>query len=120
MDHTSEKSEITGCPARIRWWLSGEAETVLTTGLFCKSKTWRNCHEKIADIGPGCPKCIELAKRTEEAARAAGVDYELEKVSELNKIMSFGVFTTPALVVDGEVKAVGKVPSVDEIKKMIQ
>jgi len=44
----------------------------------------------------------------------------VEKVSELSKIMAFGIFTTPALVVDGEVKVVGQVPSVDEIKKMIQ
>jgi small redox-active disulfide protein 2 len=75
--------------------------------------------KKLQVLGPGCPKCIELAKRTDEAAKAAGLDYELEKVSDLNKIMSFGVFMTPALVVDGEVKVVGKVPSVDEIKKMI-
>ena len=62
---------------------------------------------------------MELAKRTDEAAKASGVEYELEKVSELKEIMSFGVLMTPALVVDGEVKVVGKVPSVDEIKKMI-
>jgi small redox-active disulfide protein 2 len=62
---------------------------------------------------------VEFAKRTEEAAKAVGGDFEVEKVSELNRIMSFGVFMTPALVVDGEVKVVGKVPSVDEIKKMI-
>jgi small redox-active disulfide protein 2 len=70
-------------------------------------------------LGPGCPRCIELAKRTDEAAKAAGLNYELEKVMELKKIMSFGVFMTPALVVDGEVKVAGQVPSVDEIKKMI-
>jgi len=75
--------------------------------------------KKLQVLGPGCPKCIELAKRTDEAAKASGQEYELEKVSELNKIMSFGVFMTPALVVDGEVKVVGKVPSVEEIKKMI-
>jgi small redox-active disulfide protein 2 len=74
---------------------------------------------KLQVLGPGCPKCIELAKRTDEAAKTSGVDYELEKVTELNKIMAFGVFMTPALVVDGEVKVVGKVPSVDEIKKLI-
>jgi small redox-active disulfide protein 2 len=75
--------------------------------------------KKLQVLGPGCPKCVELAKRTDEAAKAVGLDYELEKVSELNKIMAFGIFVTPALVVDGEVKVVGKVPSVDEIKKMI-
>ena len=75
--------------------------------------------KKVQVLGPGCPKCMELAKRTEQAVKALGGDYEVEKVSELSQIMAFGIFTTPALVVDGEVKMVGQVPSVDEIKKMI-
>ena len=75
--------------------------------------------KKLQVLGPGCPKCEELAKRTEEAAKALGVDYELEKVKDLNQMMSMGVFMTPALVVDGEVKVVGKVPSEEEIKRMI-
>ena len=53
------------------------------------------------------------------AAKALGGDYEVEKVSELSTIMAFGIFTTPALVVDGEVKVVGQVPGVEEIKKLI-
>jgi len=75
--------------------------------------------KKLQVLGPGCPKCEELAKRTDEAAKALGKEYELEKVKDLNQMMALGVFMTPALVVDGEVKVVGKVPSVDEIKKMI-
>jgi len=75
--------------------------------------------KKLQVLGPGCPKCLELAKRTEEAAKAAGGDFEVEKVSDLSKIMAFGVMMTPALVVAGEVKMVGQVPSVDEIKKII-
>jgi small redox-active disulfide protein 2 len=75
--------------------------------------------KKLQVLGPGCPKCEELAKRTEEVAKALGVDYELEKVKDLNQMMAMGVFMTPALVVDGEVKVVGKVPSEEEIKKMI-
>jgi small redox-active disulfide protein 2 len=75
--------------------------------------------KKLQVLGPGCPKCEELAKRTEEAAKTLGVDYELEKVKDLNQMMSLGVFMTPALVVDGEVKVVGKVPSVEEIRGMI-
>jgi small redox-active disulfide protein 2 len=75
--------------------------------------------KKLQVLGPGCPKCEELAKRTEEAAKALGVDYELEKVKDLNQMMALGVFMTPALVVDGEVKVVGKVPSDEEIKKII-
>jgi small redox-active disulfide protein 2 len=79
----------------------------------------KNIMKKLQILGPGGPKCTELAKRTEEAVRAAGGDFEVEKVSDLGKIMSFGVMMTPALVVDGEVKVVGQVPSVEEIKKMI-
>ncbi len=75
--------------------------------------------KKLEVLGPGCPKCVELAKRTREAAEALGADYELEKVTELSKIMAFGIFTTPALVVDGEVKVAGQVPSVAEIKKLL-
>lgn len=75
--------------------------------------------KKFQILGPGCPKCEELAKRTENAAKALGVDYELEKIKDLNQMMSLGVFMTPALVVDGEVKVVGKVPSEEEIKEMI-
>ena len=76
--------------------------------------------KKLQVLGPGCPKCVELAKLTAEAAKAAGGEYEVEKVSDLGKIMAFGVMMTPALVVDGQVKVVGQVPSVDEIKKLIQ
>jgi small redox-active disulfide protein 2 len=76
--------------------------------------------KKLQILGPGCPKCMELAKRTEEAAKATGGDFEVEKVADLSKIMAFGVMMTPALVVDGVVKVVGQVPSVEEIKKLIQ
>ena len=56
---------------------------------------------------------------TEKAAQALGVQYELEKVTDLKQIMAFGVMVTPALVVDGKLKVSGKVPSVDEIKPML-
>lgn len=75
--------------------------------------------KKVKVLGPGCPKCIELAKRSQEAAQSVGGDIEVEKVTDLKQIMSYGVMMTPALVVDGQVKVVGKVPSVEEIKKMI-
>jgi len=75
--------------------------------------------KKLQVLGCGCPKCEELAKRAEAAAQAAGQPYELEKLKDLQKIMEIGVMMPPALVVDGEVKMVGKVPSVNEIKKII-
>ena len=66
---------------------------------------------KILILGPGCPKCRKLAENTETAAKALGIQCDIEKVTDINEIMGFGVMMTPALVVDGEVKTVGKVPS---------
>lgn len=75
---------------------------------------------KIQILGGGCPKCKALAENAEAAAKELGLEYELEKVTDLNEIMAFGVMMTPGLVVDGEVKVVGKVPPVPEIKEMLQ
>lgn len=75
--------------------------------------------KKLQVLGPGCPKCQLLAKTAEQAAQALNIEYEIEKVAAIDKILEFGVMSTPALVVDGEVKVVGKVPSVEEVKKML-
>ena len=75
--------------------------------------------KKIQILGPGCPKCKKLAEIAETAARELGIDYEMEKVTDINSIMGFGVMITPALVVDGHVKVSGKVPEMEEIKKML-
>ena len=70
-------------------------------------------------LGAGCPKCKQLAANAETAAQDLGIEYELEKVTDINKIISFGVMMTPALAVDGDVKATGKVLSSDEIKAFL-
>ncbi len=75
---------------------------------------------KIQILGTGCAKCNALTMTTEQAAQSLGLQYELEKVTDLQRIMSFGVMTTPALVVDGKVKVVGKVPNLEELKTMLQ
>ena len=75
---------------------------------------------KIQILGTGCPKCKKLAENAEAAAKAAGIEYDLEKVTDINKIMAFGVMMTPALAVDGEVKVEGKVPSPEEIQKLLK
>jgi len=74
---------------------------------------------KIQILGTGCPKCRALAEKTEAAARELGLEHELEKVTDIAEIMKFGVMMTPALVVDGQVKVVGKVPSTEQIKGML-
>jgi small redox-active disulfide protein 2 len=74
---------------------------------------------KIQILGPGCAKCTKLAENAVAAAKELGIDYEIEKISDVNQIMTFGVMMTPGLVIDGEVKSVGKVPSVDEVRNMI-
>jgi len=70
-------------------------------------------------LGPGCAKCQSLLKNAEEAVKQLGIEAQIEKVSDINMITSFGVMMTPALVVDGELKVQGKVASVDEIKKFL-
>jgi small redox-active disulfide protein 2 len=75
--------------------------------------------KKLQVLGTGCPKCKKLAENTEVAAKELEIEYELEKVTDINQIMSFGVAMTPALAVDGEVKVAGKVPTIDAIKTMI-
>lgn len=74
---------------------------------------------KIQVLGTGCPKCKQLAANAEAAAKAAGIEYELVKVTDINEIMTFGVMMTPALAIDGEVKVVGKVPDAEAIKAML-
>jgi len=75
---------------------------------------------KIQILGTGCPKCKQLAANAEAAAKELGIEYSLEKVTKISDIMKFGVMMTPALVVDGEVKVVGKVPAVADIKEMLK
>lgn len=75
---------------------------------------------KIQVLGTGCPKCKKTAEAAEAAVNELGIEAEIVKVTDLNKIMKFGVMLTPALAVDGEVKVVGKVPSVEDVKSMLQ
>jgi len=75
--------------------------------------------KKIQILGTGCPKCKKLAENTETAAKDLGIQYEIEKITDINEIMKFGVMVTPALAVDGQVKLAGKVPSVEEIKNLL-
>jgi small redox-active disulfide protein 2 len=74
---------------------------------------------KIQILGTGCAKCVKLAKNAEQAIDETGVQATIEKVMDINKIMDFGVAMTPGLAIDGEVKSVGKVLSVEEIKRLL-
>jgi small redox-active disulfide protein 2 len=79
--------------------------------------------EEIMDIkvlGPGCPKCQQTEKNVKEAVAEAAVDARVDKVTNLLEIAKYGVFGTPAVVVDGQVKCVGKIPTKDEVKKWIE
>ncbi|HPU84754.1 MAG TPA: thioredoxin family protein [Candidatus Latescibacteria bacterium] len=76
--------------------------------------------KKLQILGTGCPKCKKLTEATEQAARELGIEFEIEKVTDIDKILEFGVMMTPALAVDGVVKVVGKVPTPQEIKGLIQ
>lgn len=70
-------------------------------------------------LGPGCPRCETLAKLTQQAADELGIAYSLEKITDISSFASHGVMMTPGLVVDGEVKSQGKVPTLGEIKSLL-
>ena len=71
-------------------------------------------------LGPGCAKCQQTEKIVKDAVAEAGVNANVEKVTDFMKIAEYGVFGTPAVVVDGDVKSVGKVPKKDDVKKWIR
>ncbi len=75
--------------------------------------------EQLLILGTGCSRCTKLYQVTEQAAKEAGVPYEMNKVTDLKQIMALGVMATPALVIDGNLKVAGRVPSVEEIKRML-
>ena len=75
--------------------------------------------KKIEILGTGCAKCHKLEEETRKAAGELGLDCQIEKVKDIQKITAYGVMMTPALVVDGQVKVVGKVPKIEDIKSMI-
>ena len=75
---------------------------------------------EIKILGPGCKKCETTKKNVEEAVTEAGLNAIVTKVTDAMEIAKHGVFGTPAVVLDGEVKSVGKIPSKDEIKSWIK
>ena len=75
--------------------------------------------KKIQILGTGCPKCKKLAENAAAAIEETGAECEVEKVTQIQDIMKFGVMMTPALAIDGELKSSGKVLSTEEIKKML-
>ncbi|MDX2110704.1 MAG: thioredoxin family protein [Verrucomicrobiota bacterium] len=76
--------------------------------------------KKIQILGTGCAKCNKLTDATKAAADSLGLDYQLEKVTDMMRFADFGVMITPALVVDGVVKVSGKVPSLPELQEMLR
>ena len=76
--------------------------------------------KKLQVLGTGCPKCKKLAEAVDQAARELKIDYELEKVTDVARFADYGVMLTPGLVVDGEVKSQGKVPSPGELEAMLE
>jgi len=74
---------------------------------------------EIKVLGPGCAKCQQTEKVVKEAVAETGISAEVEKVTDMMKIAGFGVFGTPAVVINGEVKSVGKIPKKDDVKKWL-
>ncbi len=74
---------------------------------------------KIEILGTGCPNCKKLEENAKKALEETGKKAELVKVTEIDKIVEYGVMSTPAIVIDGEVKSYGKVTDIEEIKKWL-
>jgi small redox-active disulfide protein 2 len=74
---------------------------------------------KLQILGTGCPKCRMLTEHTKKAATELGLDFELEKVTDFDRILEFGVVATPALVVDGEIKVSGHVPTTKRLEQIL-
>lgn len=70
-------------------------------------------------LGTGCAKCNQLTEAAKAAADSLGADYKIEKITDMMRFADFGVMYTPALVVDGELKVAGRVPNLEELKKLI-
>ena len=94
-------------------WVRSKVENLHHSGILCRMT------KEIKILGTGCDKCNRLYETTVEAVRATGIDAEVSKVSEISEIIAFGVMTTPAIVIDGKVVVTGRVPSLDEIQKLI-
>jgi small redox-active disulfide protein 2 len=76
--------------------------------------------KKIQILGTGCPKCKKLYEAAQQAVKESSIEADVTKVEDINEILKFGVMMTPALVVDGEVKVVGRVLRAEEIRKIIE
>jgi small redox-active disulfide protein 2 len=70
-------------------------------------------------LGPGCARCKTLYEIVKKAVEETGVEAEVEKIEDIQKIMAFEILMTPGLVIDGAVKTAGRVPNVEEVKKML-
>ena len=75
---------------------------------------------KIEILGTGCPKCKMLEANAKEALKETGKKAKVTKVTEMDKILEYGVMSTPAIVIDGEVKSSGRIPTAEEIKKWLK
>ncbi|APH39695.1 thioredoxin family protein [Methanohalophilus halophilus] len=75
---------------------------------------------KIEILGTGCAKCKKTLEVVERAVKEAGIEADITKVEDINSIMDYGVMITPGVVVDGDVKIAGKIPSVDDVKEWLQ
>lgn len=72
--------------------------------------------KRIQILGPGCARCRVLFEHAEQAARELGLEYEIEKITDIDAIVGYGVMATPALIVDGQLKVAGRVPSAQQLK----
>jgi len=74
---------------------------------------------EIKVLGPGCPKCHQTEQNVKDAIAETGVHATVEKVTDIMEIAGYGVFGTPAVIIDGNVKSVGKIPTKEDVKSWL-
>ena len=74
---------------------------------------------EIKVLGPGCPKCHQTEQNVKDAVAETGVDATVEKITDIMEIAGFGVFGTPAVIIDGDVKSIGKIPTKEDVKSWL-
>jgi len=75
---------------------------------------------EIRILGPGCPRCFEVERRTRNAAAALNLAADIQKVSDIMKIAQYKILATPGLIINGKIKCSGRIPSLDEIKQWLR
>jgi len=94
-------------------------QTIQQFAIQLYNDIYKEKNMEIKVLGPGCPKCKQTEQNVKDAVAEIGVDATVEKVTDIMEIAGYGVFGTPSVIIDGEVKSVGKIPTKEDVKSWL-